>query len=124
MKAPCKSYKLGCGRYARNRFHEQACAELLLGLYMSKIHPYLQSKLFQENVELLPGHMNHWNGPWGEFFRHLWSGIQGRETPRGKGISEDFVLSFSINVNESIQEIETHHVRNDLIDLDFHCESQ
>lgn len=53
-----------CAYWRQNHAYEQSCLIKLLET----------SQLIRSVFNVTRSHMNYWNGPWGQFVRHLWKG--------------------------------------------------
>lgn len=89
----------GCSEFQTDDKHpwEQGCLEKLLRV----------PGPIRDAINVSASHMNAWNGPWGQYIRHVWGG-PGKELR--KILFSDMVLSHQIDVEHSVKEIETHHL--------------
>jgi hypothetical protein len=76
---------------------EQGCLQRLLP----------QSQLLQSVIHIAPHHMNVWNGPWGRFVRHLWSGIGHELRPV---FVSDMIARYLINETAEFEHSSIHEL--------------
>eukprot|EP00039_Didymoeca_costata_P019554 m.337987 g.337987 ORF g.337987 m.337987 type:complete len:357 (-) comp18285_c0_seq1:1511-2581(-) len=72
---------------------EQGCLEILLKDKPSK---------FPTEIKIHGGHMNLWNGPWGQYVRHVWGG-PGKSLR--KWLFDDMIARYLINVDVFVDDI-------------------
>lgn len=80
-----------CSKWRFQHAFDQKCLEVL----------YLQLPLFKEVFNRTTVHMNVFNGPWGQFVRHLWGG-PGKELRNI--VQEDLTARYLIDVERTYME--------------------
>merc|ERR1712070_923755 len=92
---------------ALETWQQAACAPICAKYKLE--HPWEQGCLFellasntelQNEVHIAPGHMNRWNGPWGEFIRHVWGG-KGKELRRW--VFDDMIATLQLDVAAAVE---------------------
>jgi hypothetical protein len=81
-----------CISFLRHWPYEQGCLEKLLAT----------SELVRSVVQVAPGHMNIWNGPWGRYIRHMWSGVGKELRPV---FVNDTIARYLVNETEEIHNL-------------------
>ena len=96
-----------CAKFRQEHPWEQGCLFELLA----------SSSELQAEMHVAPGHMNRWNGPWGEFVRHVWGG-SGKEI-RG-WVFTDMINTLQLDVAAAVSRVTEAAIREP-VRLDAEC---
>ena len=98
-----------CTKFRSEHPWEQGCLEALLE----------NSQVARAEIHIASGHMNLWNGPWGQFVRHVWGG-PGKELR--KWVFDDMIATLRLDVDTAAKRVAKDAVRKPVI-LQAECGS-